>query len=100
MATRLQLDEELRLFTDNVYYNPPASVNMNYDCIRYKKTGVDTLKANNSTYHKTNEYELIVISDDPDCELPDKLMDHFKMCSFVRFYTADGLNHFVLRLYY
>lgn len=100
MASRLQLHEELGLFTENRYFNPPESVEMIYDCIRYKRVGVEKLIANNKMYHGTNEYELIVISDDPDCEIPDKLMAHFPMCSFVRFYPADGLNHFVLRLYY
>lgn len=100
MASRLSLQEELELFTENVYFNPPKSLIMKYDCIRYKLSGIDTSIANNKTYRATNEYELIVISEDPDCEIPSKLMAHFPMCSFVRFYIADGLNHFVLKLYY
>lgn len=100
MGSRLKLHEELGLFANYVYFNPPESVEMHYDCIVYKLNGVDKMVANNRMYNGTNEYELIVISDDPDCEIPNKLMMHFPMCSFVRPYVADGLNHFVLRLFY
>lgn len=101
-ASRLKLREELRnvLEIENTYYQPPASLKMNYPCVRYRKTGVGTFKADDRNYKRTNEYELIVIDADPDTDIPDRILEHFPMCRLTRVYTADNLNHFVLTLYY
>ena len=102
MASRLQLHEEFCeiLGTRNVYFNPPASLMMNYDAIRYKLTGKDIKRANDGVYQITNQYDGVVISEDPDCEVPDTVLRHFKMCSFGRPYVADNLYHFPFTLYY
>lgn len=102
MASRLKLHEELCeiLWTRKVYFRPPASVSMEYPCIKYSRSGMDQKHANNQTYKNTNRYEIIVIDEDPDSEIPDRILEHFPMCSFDREYTADNLNHFVLTLYY
>lgn len=101
-ASRLKLHEELCeiLESEWAYYQPPASLKMNYPCIRYRKTDVNTLKANDKNYRKVNQYELIVIDANPDTEIPDRILDHFSMCQFDRMYTSDNLNHYVLTLYY
>lgn len=102
MASRLELHEELCeiLGTNSVYFQPPASVKMSYDCIRYSLSGIVTKQANNKNYKKTNKYEIVVISRNPDCEVFNKLLDHFPMCRFDRHYVADNLNHWVLTLHY
>ena len=101
MASRLELQTRLEelLGSKNVYYQPPASVKMEYDAIRYSKKKVDRLNANNKLYLKNNCYEVIVISRRPDPEIMDKLLD-LPHCSFDRPYTADNLNHYVFTLYY
>lgn len=102
MASRLELHEELceLLGSRNVYFNPPESVKMQYDCIRYFKTGMDTYRANDKLYKATNEYRLIVITKNPDSGIPDRIMNHFSMCSYGSPYVADGLNHYPITLYY
>lgn len=102
MASRLELHEELCdiLGSRNVYFQPPESIKLNYPCIIYSKSGIYANNANDNTYKKVNQYSLTVIDQDPDTDIPDKIIDHFNMCSFDREYTSDYLNHYVLNLYY
>lgn len=102
MASRLLLHEELceLLGSRNAYFQPPASVIMEYDAIRYALAGKDVKRANDKIYQSTNQYDGVIITTDPDSELPDKLLNHFQMCSLGRPYTADNLNHFPFTLYY
>lgn len=102
MADRLDLHEELCeiLGSRNVYFQAPASVKMQYDAIRYELSDKDLKRANNGIYKMTNQYSGVIITRDPDTIIPDELLNHFKMCSFGRPYTADNLNHYPFTLYY
>jgi hypothetical protein len=102
MARRLKLHEELCevLGNRNVYYQPPSSVYLKYPCIKYTKSGIDNRKADNKSYKLTSKYELILIVPNPDSDIVDEILAHFQMCSFDRWYAADGLNHYVFTLYY
>lgn len=102
MASRLELHEELCdiLENRNVYYQPPASIKMNYPCIRYSLSGIDSLRADDRQYKNTRRYEIILIDTNPDSIFFDRILNRFSMCSFDRPYTADNLNHFVFTIYY
>ena len=102
MASRLELHEELceALGTRNVYFNPPESVKMQYDAIRYELGGKDLKRASDKIYRMTNRYEGVVITRRPDSPIPDKLLMRFEMCSFGRPYVADNLNHYPFTIYY
>lgn len=84
----------------NVYFQPPESVKMQYDCIRYSRSGIDSEYADDKPYKSINEYQVIVITRDPDSPIPDAILGHFQMCSFVRAYTSNNLNHTILNLFY
>ena len=102
MASRLELHEELCniLGNRNVYFQPPASIKLNYPCIVYSVSSVNKQNANNKMYKSMNEYKVVVIDSDPDSEIPNKIIAHFPMCRFDRAYTSDNLNHSALSLYY
>ena len=102
MANRTNLSQELCdiLGSTNVYFQPPASISMKYPCIKYSLEGIDALHADDNNYKNTRRYTVIVIDRNPDSEIPEKILNHFKMCSFDRGYPSDNLNHFVLTLYY
>lgn len=102
MASRLELHEELceLLGSRNVYFQPPASVMMQYDAILYSLADPDVKRANDKVYLKTNQYEGLVITYDPDSTIPDAILNHFQMCSLGRPYVADNLNHFPFTIYY
>lgn len=99
MAPRQSLHNLLKQITENVYFQPPPNVEMNYPCIVYSRDDVDTKHANNKPYNQTKRYMVTVIDRDVDSELPDKVSE-LPMCTFNRFYTADDLNHDVYQLYF
>lgn len=101
MASRLQLQTELEelLGSKNVYYQPPASVLMKYPAIIYYRNNIDNLHANDNVYMQSHSYELIVIDEDPDSEIVEKV-SRLPFCRFDRHYTADNLNHDVFTIYY
>lgn len=102
MANRLSLHAELEeiLGSENVYFQPPASVRMKYDAIRYELGGKDLTRANDKVYRMVNRYDGLVISKDPECTIPDSILMHFEMVNFGRPYIADNLYHFPFTLYY
>lgn len=83
-----------------VYFQPPESVRMEYPCIRYSKSIPDLKRANDKIYNDTACYEVIVIDDDPDSEIPRRILEAFPMCSPGRSYTADNLYHTTFTLYH
>lgn len=107
MADRLDLDNELIdvLGTKNetetrVYYQPPPSVQMKYDAIRYELSGKDLKRANNKVYGITNRYDGVYITRNPDSKIPDAILTRFEMCSFGTPYVSDNLYHFPFTIYY
>ena len=102
MASRLELHEEFCniLGNRNAYFQPPASIKLNYPCIVYSISSVNKQNANDKMYKSMNEYKVVVIDSDPDSEIPSKIIAHFPMCRFDRTYTSDNLNHSALSLYY
>lgn len=101
MDRRLQLHEILveKLGSRNVYFQPPASLRLNYPCITYNRSKSSVKPADNLKYLRVKGYELTVIDEDPDSEIPDAI-EQLPMCSFDRWYTADNLNHYVFTIFY
>lgn len=101
MANRLDLQTLLEglLGSRNVYYQPPASVHMEYPAIVFSRKTIDNTFANNSVYKQDNAYEIIVIDKDPDSEIVVKV-SQLPKCRFDRHYTADNLNHDSFTIYY
>lgn len=101
MASRLKLHEifcEI-LGNRNVYFQPPASVRLNFPCIIYERSNVDALIADDTNYITKKQYTVTVIDKNPDSELPDKV-GNLPYCSFERFFVSDNLNHDVFKIYY
>lgn len=102
MASRLQLQEELCtiLESTNVYYQPPQSLMMSYPCIRYSPGAPDQNYANNKFYRGMKRYDGVVIDEDPDSQIADKLLAHFELIRLGDPYPSDNLNHFPFTIYY
>lgn len=86
------------LGNDNVYFSPPESVRMNYECIVYERVSGLTHFADNKPYRVSERYIATIISKDPDTKTPYKLASQEK-CTFDRSYSSDGLYHFVFTVY-
>lgn len=83
----------------HTYFDPPMELKMNYPAIRYKRTRIDKVYANNIAYMCRTPYELIVISKNSNDEYVTKLLE-LPYCSYVRQYTFNGLRHDVLNIYH
>lgn len=94
---RLELDARLRriLGSNNVYFEPPASLKMKYPCIRYSRSRIDTVNADNKVYLANRRYDVIAIYQDPDSDLADNILfnEEGLIFSSERRYVADGLHH-------
>lgn len=101
MDRRPELHEVLCevLGSRNVYFQPPASVEMHYPCIRYTLYDIDNVYADNNVYLQHTGYQITVIDRDPDSEIVEKV-SVIPGIRFNRYYTADNLNHTVFVLYY
>ena len=102
MASRLELHEELcnLLGTRNVYFQPPESKKIEYDCIIYQRDNYHIRHANDNNYMLINRYEIECIYRDPDSTLPKKILNYFNYCNFDRHFISDNLNHDTFNLYY
>ena len=101
MDSRLKLQalfEEI-LGSRNVYFQPPASIEMSYPAIRYSRSNIDNKFAHNSVYVQSNIYEIVVMDYDPDSEIVERV-SKLPTCRFNRHYTADDLNHDVFTLHF
>ena len=101
MGLRLELQALLRatLGSDNVYFQPPANVQMAYPCIVYNRDSTETSFADNNPYRFTKKYQVTVISDDPDTDIPDRV-GKLSMCVHDRTFVTNNLNHYVFTLYF
>jgi hypothetical protein len=99
MAPRLQLQELLETFAPNVYFQPPTNIQLKYPCIIYKRDFANTKFADDLAYNYYIRYQITVIDQDPDSEIPKKVA-LMPMCLFNRFYTVDNLNHDVYNVYF
>lgn len=99
--TRLELQDALESVLDstNVYFNPPASVRINYPAIIYKLENIDQRYADDKTYKKDRAYMVTLIHQDPDNDVVDKLVWEFQKIRFDRTYVYENLYHYVYVLY-
>lgn len=100
--TRMMLHQDLCnvLGSPNCYYSPPSGIHMRYPAMVYQLADIDQFFADDIPYIKARRWTVTIIDKNPDSEIPDRLSDAFRYCSFDRFYTADNLNHFVFTIYY
>lgn len=102
MIRRLELQNkfEVLIGSKEVHYQPGPSVELSYPCIVYNRSNSNTAWANGYIYRKKSRYQVVVIDQDPDSQIPDILLDNFQYIRMERSYSADYLNHWVFDLYY
>lgn len=101
MANRLDLHEKLCniLGSRNVYFQPPATIKLQYPAIIYSLSRIRNEYADNVVYSQKRGYTITIIDKSSDSIISDKIVQ-LPYCVFDRFYAGDGLNHFVYTLYY
>ena len=101
MDPRLQLQNLLEgiLGSENVYFQPPSSVSMQYPAIVYQRDTMRSEFAGNLPYRVSKRYQVTYIDRLPDSEVPDKLAA-LPMCVHTRFFRVNNLNHDVFDIYF
>ena len=101
MAQRLELQALLVsiLGSDNVYFQPPPTLQMTYPCIVYHRDKMRTAFADDKPYSIDRAYQVTVIDRNPDSLIPS-LIAKLPKCIHESFFTADNLNHDVFRLFF
>lgn len=101
MAPRVELHDTLVniLGSENVYFQPPAKLVMQYPCIRYVRDTFVTNHANDRPYKQRKRYQVTVIDRNPDSDIVDQIAQ-LPLCAHDRFYTADNLNHDVFTIFF
>jgi len=101
MSSRIELHQKLVdiLGTNNVYFQPPATIRMNYPAIVYHRSDKNEKFANDELYLGKTSYTVTVIEKNPDSLIPDKVAK-LPFTSFSSFFVADDLNHDVFSVYY
>ena len=99
MGLRSELQTLLETLGIEVYFQPPANVQMTYPCIVYKRDNINTVFADNSPYRHTKRYLVTHIDRDPDSGVVDQLAN-LPLCSYNRAYVVSNLNHDVFILYF
>lgn len=101
MGTRVQLHQTLvtLLGSDNVYFQPPPNIQMQYPAIVYNRTNDDTMFADDNPYKVTRRYSVQAIDANPDSTLPDKIAQ-LPMCVSDRNFSVNNLNHWNYNLYF
>lgn len=99
MRTREELHEILCsvLRNRNCYFSAPSV--LKYPCMICKLSNIRSNFANDKRYLTGHMYEITIIDENPDSKIHQRL-EKIPYVSFVRFYTADNLNHWVYNLYF
>lgn len=83
----------------NVYYQPPASVKMQYPAIVYSRSNIVDIHADNLKYKQDYAYDIIVIDYVADSEIVATIAK-LPYCRFNRHYVSDNLYHDSFTIYY
>lgn len=87
------------LGSNNVYYQPPSTLKMQYPCIVYEQDALDRSFADNVPYRSTKRYQVTIIDRNPDSLISEKV-SALPLSAFVRRFTNDQLNHTIYTLYF
>ena len=86
------------LGSEYVYFQPPATITMNYPCIIYKKSRENIKFANGSKYFKKNGYQITIVDANPDSLIPEKV-SNLPYSRFDTTFTKDNLHHSIYTVY-
>lgn len=83
----------------NVYFQPPANIQLKYPCIVYSLTEIQEKTASNKKYKRDYSYKVTLIHKDPDNPIVDKL-SNLPYSDLKSTFCTQGLNHYVFTIYY
>lgn len=99
MASRLKLQALFKTLVNNVYFQPPESIKLQYPCIIYHMTAPNTKHADDGLYNLTKHYQATLIHKNPDNDIVDK-MTELSYCRMAQSFCKDNLYHYVFDIYF
>lgn len=101
MSSRIELQEKLEelLGSEEVYFQSPVNKSMVYPAIIYDINDIDINHADNNPYFMNIEYNVQLITPDPDDPVIFKLA-YLPKCMHDRAFVSDGLHHYSFNLYF
>lgn len=101
MADRLELHKKLVsiLGSNNVYYQPPENIKIQYPCIVYELSDYDFRFADNRKYQGHKQYTITLMTKEPDSIFMDEILN-LSYSSFDRYFVSDNLHHYIITIYY
>ena len=98
-ANRLELRERLiKVMEDcgeepHLYYQPDATVKLEYPCMVYHLKSMTSRYADDNPYHKIISFDITYITRSPASKVPTRMLDE-QMFGFDRYYTSENLHHY------
>lgn len=87
--------------TGKVYFQPPASIKLEYPCFVFHRTDAYQSYANDSNYVFMPSYRVTYINrSEPDPEMIKKVKDAFRYCRYTGHGIIDNLHHDYFTIYY
>ena len=99
LRPRPDLQQILEDICPNVYFQPPASLQMQWPAIVYERDRADTKFADDNPYLVTRQYNLNLIAQDADESIFEALAA-LPMCTHERHFVVDNLYHDVFNIYF
>ena len=99
--TRLEIQSILEniLGSRNVYYQPPASIKINYPAIIYSLESMTNDHASNGVYLTKKAYKVVYIDSNPDNEMIS-VLNNVIHSTFNSHYVFDNLHHYAYTIYF
>jgi hypothetical protein len=96
---RLELHAKLKtvLGSNNVYFQAPSNLVMQYPCIRYERSKLRTIFADGFPYSFTDRYQLTLMVKDPDSPI-FRAVASLQGCIHERSFNVDGLYHHIFNI--
>ncbi len=101
MATRQDLQKrfESLLGSQNVYFQPPESIKIDYPAIIYGLEDIENTNADDGVYLFNKKYWVTLIDKNPDSLFVD-MIAKLPTCIFDRHFTNENLNNWRFSLYF
>lgn len=77
----------------HLYYQPDASMTLQYPCMIYHLKTLTTRCADDLPYYKTIAFDITYVTRSPASKVPTRMLDEPQFF-FDRYYTAENLHHY------
>jgi hypothetical protein len=101
MAPRPDFQDLLEnlLGSEEVYFQPPKSIRLQYPCIIYTVSDLRSVHADNMPFQTSMGYNVTVVDRNPDSPVA-MAVSAIQSSRFVRNFVSDNLNHFVFNIFF